>query len=198
MPPATIARGLGTLVRQQRRLARLVDSLLDVTRLGAQQLHPDVESFDLAALIQDVVELFRGELAAARCELVLRASTPIVGSWDRGRLEQVVANLLSNAIKYGAGHPVEIETGLRGRMATISVRDHGIGMDDATRAQLFQRFKRGVSARHYGGLGLGLFIARQLVEAMKGSITVEAAPAKGATFLVELPLETVPEAPPLP
>lgn len=195
VPPATVARGLATLVRQQHRLSRLVDSLLDVTRLGAQQLHLDLESVDLGQVVEDVVELFRGEVAAARCALVLRLAGPIVGYWDRGRLEQVLANLLSNAVKYGAGHAIDIETGTRGRLAWVRVRDHGIGMDDATRAQLFQRFKRGVSARHYGGLGLGLFIARQIVEAMRGSITVEAAPEKGATFTIELPLEQGPDAP---
>lgn len=188
VPQATVERGLATLVRQQRRLGRLVDSLLDVTRLGAGQLHLDLEPVDLTQLVDDVVELFRSELAAARCQLVVRASGPAVGTWDRGRLEQVVANLLSNALKYGEGRPVEVETDTRDQLATLRVRDHGIGMDEATRRQLFQRFKRGVSARHYGGLGLGLFIARQLVEAMGGSISVEAAPGEGATFTVELPL----------
>lgn len=186
--PATMARTLDTLLRQQRRLSRLIDALLDVTRLEAGRLHMELEPVDLADVVHDVVDLFRGELAQARCDLTLQVTGPLVGRWDRGRLEQVVANLLSNAAKYGAGRPVELTLARDGPVARLSVRDHGIGMDPPTVRQIFQRFKRGVSARHYGGLGLGLFIARQIVEALGGSIRVESAPGLGSTFSVELPL----------
>lgn len=188
LPPTAVSRTLDTLVRQHRRLGRLVDALLDVTRLEAGRLHMEIDHVDLAEVVRDVVDLFRGELVQARCELLLRVDEPIVGRWDRGRLEQVVANLISNAAKYGAGHPVEVTASRQGALARLAVADGGIGMDPATARQIFQRFKRGVSARHYGGLGLGLFIARQIVEALGGSIHVESAPGRGSTFTVELPL----------
>ncbi|MCW8137812.1 MAG: sensor histidine kinase [Planctomycetota bacterium] len=99
-----------------------------------------------------------------------------------------MANLLSNALKYGAGRPVDVTIEADARRARLSVRDRGIGMDPGTQGQIFQRFKRGVSARHYGGLGLGLFISRQIVEALGGAVHVASAPGAGATFTVELPL----------
>lgn len=188
LEPRAVERALDTLVRQQRRLNRLVDALLDVTRLETGRLHMELDHVDLEQVVREVAELFRGELVQARCELVLELDGPTVGRWDRGRLEQVVANLLSNAIKYGAGRPVVVKVWRRGALALLSVRDQGIGMDAATSRQIFQRFKRGVSARHYGGLGLGLFIARQIVEALGGSIHVDSAPGRGSTFTVELPL----------
>lgn len=184
----TVGRTLDTLLRQQRRLSRLVDALLDVTRLEAGKLHMELEDVDLTQVVREVVDLFRGELAQAGCHLTVHADEPLVGRWDRGRLEQVFANLLSNAAKYGAGQPVEVEVSRRAGAATVSVHDHGIGMSDSTTAQIFQRFKRGVSSRHYGGLGLGLFIARQIVEALGGTIHVASAPGRGATFTVALPL----------
>ncbi|MCO5172068.1 MAG: PAS domain S-box protein [Planctomycetes bacterium] len=185
--PATLERALETLARQQRRLSRLVDALLDVTRLAAGRLHLELEPVDLSTVARDVTDLFAGELAAARTPVAVRTPGPVVGRWDRGRLEQVVANLLSNALKYGAGRPVDVEVHADARRARLVVRDRGIGMDPATRDQIFERFKRGVSARHYGGLGLGLFIARQIVQALGGAIHVSSAPGQGATFEVELP-----------
>ncbi len=188
LDPRAVGRLLDSLSRQQRRLSRLVDALLDVTRLEAGRLHMDLDDVDLGQVVQEVVDLFRGELTQARCELALRVAPQVVGRWDRGRLEQVVANLLSNAIKYGAGRPIEVMVERRGALARAAVRDHGIGMEASTARQIFQRFKRGVSARHYGGLGLGLFIARQIVEALGGSIHVDSVPGRGSTFTFELPL----------
>jgi signal transduction histidine kinase len=107
---------------------------------------------------------------------------------DRGRLEQVVSNLLSNAVKFGAGRPVEIRVERRGSQALLSVSDRGIGIDLASHPHLFERFERGVSARHYGGLGLGLYICRQIVDAHQGTIRVHSRPGQGATFTVELPV----------
>lgn len=186
--PEALDRALQTLARQQRRLSRLVDALLDVTRLAAGKLHLELEPVDLTLVARDVLELFAGEATAAGVAVTLHAPGPVIGRWDRGRLEQVVANLLSNALKYGAGRPVDVTIEADARRARLSVRDRGIGMDPGTQGQIFQRFKRGVSARHYGGLGLGLFISRQIVEALGGAVHVASAPGAGATFTVELPL----------
>ena len=111
----------------------------------------------------------------------------VLGRWDAMRLEQVVTNLLSNALKFGAGCPVLVHLEERAGVARLTVRDGGIGMDAGVRGRLFGRFERGVSERHYGGLGLGLFISQQIVRALGGHIHVESEPGQGATFTVELP-----------
>src|SRR5262249_5720318 len=109
------------------------------------------------------------------------------GLWDGSRLDQVVANLLSNAIKFGSKHPIEIAVTQVGSCAQISVTDHGIGIAPERLGTVFDRFMRGVDSTHYGGLGLGLYISRQLVEAHGGTIGVRSRPGEGATFTVELP-----------
>ena len=105
------------------------------------------------------------------------------------RLEQVISNLLTNALKYGPGKPIEVETARDGNLARIRVRDYGIGIEPENQRRIFERFERAVSDRHYGGLGLGLWIARQVVEASGGTITVQSAPGEGSLFSVELPMK---------
>jgi signal transduction histidine kinase len=128
-------------------------------------------------------------------EQALRAGSPIratlrgklCGTWDRFRVEQLVTNLLTNAIKYGAGKPVEVAVEEEGEHAVLRVRDHGIGIAAEDQARIFERFERAVSNRHYGGLGLGLWIARQVVEASEGTLAVESTPGEGSCFTVRLP-----------
>jgi signal transduction histidine kinase len=129
------------------------------------------------------------EARRADCAVVLDAAGGLVGSWDRARLEQVVTNLLSNAIKYGAGAPIDVRVWRDGARARLSVRDRGIGLDAAEASRIFERFERAVSARHYGGLGLGLYIVSRIVEAHGGSVTVDSRRGEGATFTVDLPLQ---------
>ncbi|MFT3766826.1 MAG: HAMP domain-containing sensor histidine kinase [Minicystis sp.] len=132
---------------------------------------------------------FEPEIEWARCHLTLHAGEPIVGRWDRLHLEQVVGNLLANAIKYGAGAPVVIEVEAAGPRARIVVRDHGVGIAPEDQDRIFKRFARATHARTFQGLGLGLWIVRQIVEASGGTITVESRPGAGATFTVDLPRE---------
>jgi signal transduction histidine kinase len=99
----------------------------------------------------------------------------------------VVTNLLSNAVKFGAGKAIEVEVSEQAGTARLSVRDHGIGIDAARRFDIFDRFQRAVPTKHYGGLGLGLYITRGIVEAHGGTIRVESEPGAGAIFTVELP-----------
>lgn len=133
--------------------------------------------------------LFQDELARARCPLSLYADQPLVGWWDSLRLEQIVTNLLSNAIKYGGEKAIEIRVGLSEEgMARLVVRDHGIGIAKEHQAQIFDRFERLVSGRHYGGFGLGLWIVRQIIEAHGGRIGVFSEPGAGSSFTVDLPL----------
>jgi signal transduction histidine kinase len=121
--------------------------------------------------------------------LLVDATTSVVGDWDRARLEQVVTNLLSNAIKYAAGAPVDVRVWKEGDGARLSVRDRGIGIAPSETSRIFEPFERAVSSRHYGGLGLGLYIVRRIVESHSGRVVVDSRPGEGATFTVELPLQ---------
>jgi signal transduction histidine kinase len=192
-PDSSLARRHGREVaamkRQVTRLAELMDGLLDVSRISTGRLRIQREELDLTALVQEVVARFVPEAERAGCALDVRPAAPCVGSWDRVRLEQVVSNLLSNALKYGAGRPVHVHVEQEAGLARLWVRDEGIGIDEASHSRIFQKFERAVSERHYGGLGLGLYVVRTLVEAMGGTIRVESQPGEGATFIVELPLQ---------
>lgn len=174
-------------LRQAARLARLNNELLEVSRIDTDRLSLDVAEVDLGAVVRDVIARFELDLTRAGCSVSLRTGGRAVGRWDRSRLDQIVTNLLANAIKFGAGKPIEIFVGEEGGTARLSVRDHGIGIDPARQERIFDRFERGVSDRHYGGLGLGLYISRRIAQAHGGSIRVQSAPGAGATFTVELP-----------
>jgi signal transduction histidine kinase len=110
-----------------------------------------------------------------------------VGAWDASRLDQVITNLLSNAIKYGAGKPVEITVDVTGDRAVLAVHDYGLGIPTEDQDRIFRRFERAASSRNYAGIGLGLWIVKQIVEALGGTVSVDSRPELGATFTVDLP-----------
>lgn len=182
----TVADDIRMLQRQGHRLELLVQGLLDVSLLTAGRLELDLEDVDLAELAGQVCERFAGEARKREAPITLRADSTR-GRWDAFRLDQVLTNLVTNAIKYGSGRPVDVTIGAEGNTARIMVRDRGIGIAEKDQRRIFGRFERAVSDRHYGGLGLGLWIARQMVEAMAGSIRVDSALGDGSTFIVELP-----------
>lgn len=186
---AALRRKLASATRQGHRLANLVDNLLDVARITTGRLAIRPEWMNLVEVAGDTVERFREEARAAGCDLRLTAAEPQLDvHWDPLRIEQILSNLLSNAIKYGAGQPVEVLVDRADDRARIVIRDHGIGIGQADVERIFGRFERAVSARNYGGLGLGLFIARQIVEAHRGQIRVEAIAGPGTAIVVSMPL----------
>lgn len=189
MPRERLVSNLATAERHGSRLWRLVSDLLDVSRItGKLELELELENVDLSAVVRNVVARYGEELDVAGCPVTLEADAPIVGRWDALRLEQVVENLLTNAMKYGRGQPIEISVGVEGDWAQLSVRDHGPGIEPEHAKRIFEWSARAVAARHYGGLGLGLYLVRRVVESLGGSIGVESEPGHGAKFWVRLPL----------
>jgi PAS domain S-box-containing protein len=191
-PGAEVARSkfprkLESATRQVGRLGRLVDDLLDVSRISSGRLTLRPEPLDVRELAREVIERHAAQAEAAGCDVRLMVESSVEGRWDRLRLEQVLTNLLTNAIKYAAGKPVEIQVSARGEVAEVSVRDAGMGIHPQDAARIFDRFERAVSSKNYGGLGLGLYITRQIVEAHGGNISVHSEPGKGSTFTVALP-----------
>src|SRR5262249_34921380 len=166
-----LAKRLETANRQTVRLSGLVENLLQVSRITTGRLELQREEVNLGELAADAAEHFDSAARSAGCPLSVAApSSPVLGHWDRLRIEQVVAHLLSNARKYGAGKPVQVSIGESEGVARLIVSDEGIGIAPEDVTRIFGRFERAVSTRHYGGLGLGLFIARQIVEAHEGEI----------------------------
>jgi len=171
------------------RLEKLINELLDVSRMAEGRLRLDPERFELRALIAEVVGRFSEVASPAEVPISIRADMDIHGSWDRSRIDQVVTNLLSNALKYGAGHPIEVIAGKQDGAAVIAVRDHGIGIAKDQQRRIFGRFERSVEPRSYGGFGLGLWIAHEIVMQSGGTIDVESSEGNGACFTVRLPAE---------
>ncbi|MCY1017270.1 GAF domain-containing protein [Pyxidicoccus sp. MSG2] len=179
---------LSTAMRQVHRLTALVDSLLDVSRISLGRLALEPAEVDLGQAVRDAVDRMEEVFAQAGCSVRVEVSGPLPGRWDSLRLDQVLVNLLTNAAKYGAGRPVVVEAAPEGAgEVRLSVRDEGIGIAAEDLARVFGRFERAVSERHYGGLGLGLYISRQIVDAMGGRIEVESRPGSGSIFTVRLP-----------
>lgn len=174
--------------RQVDRLARLSDALLDITRITAGRLELQRERTDLAALVRDGVARVADDAAGARCALTVDVPDPVEAVIDAQRMEQVIDNLLSNALKYGREAPIRVALRREGERAVLAISDRGIGIAPEDQDRIFGRFERAVSGRRYGGLGLGLWIVRQIVEAHGGTIRVESAPDAGSTFTVQLPL----------
>ena len=179
---------LEAMGQQVRRLSALMNDLLEVVHIDTQPVVLERERVDLARLVREGALRLAPEAARVGCSLEVQGVPVLEGQWDRVRLEQVVARLLSNALKYGAGHPIQLEVGTKAGQAWFQVRDAGIGIAPEALPRLFHKFERAASVRHYGGLGLGLYLARRILESHGGSIQVESTPGQGAVFTAWLPL----------
>jgi len=186
--PDALEPKLDSLERQVRRIGVLVGELLDVSRMRLGRLELAREPGDLSEIARETVTHLRDELERTGSHLILDL-TPTPGTFDRSRIEQVITNLLANAAKFGQGKPVTLHVDPDGPRARLRVVDRGIGISTEDQARVFDRFERAVPSQHFGGLGLGLYIARRIVEAHGGEIRVESAPGKGTTFTVLLPRE---------
>jgi PAS domain S-box-containing protein len=182
-----VSNALGIVEREDRRLARFVDELLDLERIRDGRLEFRYESVDLSEVVREAVARLGADLARSGSSLSITSEGRPVGQWDRFRLDQVVTNLLANAIKFGLGKPISVAVKASGGRAFLVVKDAGIGVSPDMQRMIFEPFERAVSVRHYGGLGLGLFIVRTIVESLGGTVSVTSTPDDGSTFVVELP-----------
>lgn len=173
--------------REDRRLSRFVSELLELGRIQSGQLQFEYQQVDLGDVIRQVATRLRPEIGCSGSPLSITVDGQIVGEWDKARVEQIVTNLLTNALKFGMGKPIELTARARNGHAQLLVRDQGMGISHENLERIFKPFERGVSVRHYGGLGLGLHIVKTLVEGLGGSISVESEPGVGSTFTIQLP-----------
>ncbi|MFL1527677.1 ATP-binding protein [Pseudomonas sp. O230] len=174
--------------RQIKSLIRLIEDMLDVSRIRTGKLSIRPTRFDLSALVRNLLQNFAPQIDAAESSVTLDAEHPVEGHWDEFRIEQVISNLLTNALRYGAKSPITVKVYSESGQARVEVRDQGIGIGEENQKRIFQQFER-VTARHaVAGLGLGLFISEQIVTAHGGNITVESRIGEGALFRVCLPL----------
>jgi signal transduction histidine kinase len=174
--------------RQLERLSKLIEDLLDVSQINCGRLKLNLEQFDLVDLVKDILERFGPQLKGIPCGLNVPNDYVIIGHWDRFRLDQVVTNLITNAIKYGDGKPIDIGLSMDGEKTQLVVKDQGIGIAKENQTRIFERFERVMNSQHVSGLGLGLYIVNQILEAHQGKISIQSQPNYGTTFTVHLPL----------
>ncbi len=172
---------------QAERIGNLVDRLLDVSQLASGRLKLDLTPCDLSEMVQDVTERLSEQASTAGSELRLSVSGGIGARADKFRLEEALSNVVSNAIKYGSGRPIDIQLKSRDAKAIMTVQDRGIGIPEEDLSRIFGRFERTAVSRNYGGLGLGLYIASQIVEQHGGTIKAENRSNGGTSFVIEIP-----------
>ena len=192
VPAERIRKMMDTFDHQVNNLSALIDDLLDVSRIANGRLSIEPESVDLLQLVNTVIHQHSEQMNHAHCSTHLHAPAPVVGFWDPKRLEQVVVNLLLNAAKYAAGKPVYVEVSQHGAKARLVVRDEGMGISTDNQARIFHRFERAIGRSNISGLGLGLYIVKEIVQAHQGTINVNSTLGVGSEFVVDLPMQLGP------
>jgi signal transduction histidine kinase len=173
--------------RSGRRLARLINELLDISRATSGMLPIDPTPTDLVPVVHTAVKHLADMAAQTGTSVRVHAPAKLEGTWDAERLDTALTNLLTNAMKYGRREPIDVVLEEQGNNAVVRVTDRGIGIDTRDQERIFERFERAVPDRHYGGFGVGLWLTREVVQAHRGTISVESEPGRGATFTMILP-----------
>jgi PAS domain S-box-containing protein len=196
LSPEAIKQRMVKAERQTRQLARLVDRLLDVSRLSTRDLHLEREQTDLAEIARDVISRFEDAAGEVGTRIELDVSGPTFGHWDRSRMDQVLTNLVGNAVKYGAGAPITVSVSSGGSgHVRLTVRDDGPGIPLEHQERIFGQFERAAASENVPGMGLGLWLVRRIVTAHGGTVTLDSAPGQGASFKVILPIGLSPSEP---
>jgi PAS domain S-box-containing protein len=186
LTPEKVSKILDNTHRDVLRLKRLVDDMLDVSRIASGKLSMDFEFFHLDDFMEELLERMAPAFPGFdKVKICLNA--PVIVHWDRFRIEQVVMNLLTNAFRYGEDQNISIHTKMAGNRASIVVKDFGMGIAKENLNKIFERFERGSNTRETSGLGLGLYICQEIVNHHQGQIIVQSVVGAGSTFTVELP-----------
>jgi signal transduction histidine kinase len=189
LPPLAekVGRRIDVTRRQVDRLAALVSALIDVSRIASGRMQLTRQLADLVEIARSVAERLNEDAVRSGSTITFQRQGPVWGNFDVSRVDQVLTNLLTNAIRYGRGRPIAVGVAAQRETALFWVEDQGIGIPPEAQARIFQRYERAAPSTSYAGLGLGLWISRQLVEAMGGTIAVSSEPDVGSKFTVELP-----------
>ena len=182
-----IGKLLSQFNRQIDRIGHLIDDMLDISRLGSGKLSLTPEWFDLSDLVAEVGERLAPQFALANCQLQFEKTCEATGSWDRFRMEQVLTNLLTNAVKFSPASTIRVSVSIVENGIRVSVLDQGRGIAETDQERIFQQFERAVSANEVSGLGLGLYIVRQIVQMHGGEIRVKSELWVGSEFYFTLP-----------
>jgi two-component system, OmpR family, sensor kinase len=186
--PAGLVHDLELLEGLVNAYLRRATTLLEVARASSGKLNLQTAEVDLSALVRQVTANLLPLAESAGCQVRIAVEDGVSARCDPMAIEQILENLLSNAIRFGPGRPVEVSLASDGELARLSVRDEGVGISDCDQALIFERFARSRQAKPNGGFGVGLWVTRQLVRAMRGEISVASRPGTGSRFTVRLPL----------
>jgi signal transduction histidine kinase len=178
--------------RQIQAMIRLIDDMLDVSRMHSGLLSIRPAATELAGLLRRLTDDLARQAGDAGTSITLHASQAVSGWWDEFRIEQVIVNLLTNAIRYGDGKPVEVRMNADSREVRVEVIDQGAGIPEDMLPRIFEPYERGSSNAAPAGLGLGLYISRQLAEAHSGTLTVRSKPGEGSSIMLTLPRTEAP------
>jgi PAS domain S-box-containing protein len=189
--PARLEQNISKAKGQADRMTELINRLLDVTRIASGRLELELANHNLGEIVAGIIEQLSEEAKKGRCEFRLTIEDGVVTRSDRFRLEQAIVNVISNALKYAPGQPISITLERRGSEAVLTVDDRGIGIEPDALGRIFNRFER-ASSPQSGGLGLGLYIAREIVTQHGGSIRAERRRGGGSRFSITLPLSAAP------
>src|SRR5215472_8390490 len=184
---AKLPERLERVQKQADRVEALIRRMMTVSTIAAGHIKLDPQNVDLSALASAVIASMTEEAQRANCKISLQTPGPIDGLCSPQHIEEVVRNLLQNALRFGRDQPVDVVVGADETRAWLSVTDHGVGITQADQERIFERFQRAVNPNNYGGFGVGLWIARQLVMASGGEISAHSKPGQGATFTFSLP-----------
>jgi signal transduction histidine kinase len=186
--PVAIQKMLEKNDRQLQNMIRLIDDMLDVTRMRNGKLSICPAPMELSGLLKRVIDDFASHAEVSGCTITLHTSGPATGKWDGFRIEQIIINLLTNALRYGAGNPIAVEMDATEKHVSVKVKDQGIGISDEDQKRIFDPFERAAENKVPAGLGLGLYISRQLAEAHGGSLAVQSELQQGSVFTLILPI----------
>lgn len=187
--PVTLQPIVRKVRKQADRMTELINRMLDVSRLANGQLDLDFDSHDLGLIVLELVDLLSEEASQAKCLIDTCIEDDLKVQCDRLKLEQAIVNVISNAIKYGSGKPITVKARRDQNNAIVEVDDNGVGITEKDAERIFDRFERGNRSAGSTGLGLGLYVTRQIVKQHGGSIFAQSRTTGGSRFTISLPLD---------